>query len=189
MRKVPTPATVVALGADRDAPVLAIAAEAGLATFTVRPADFPTRALWDTALTRAVAAFSPSLVVSAGFMRVLGPEFLKRFQGRTLNTHPALLPAFPGAHAVRDALAAGVSETGCTVHWVDAGVDTGPIIDQRRIAIRPDDDESTLHERIKIAERTMLIETVTRLTTGTQPFPVSTPTTTPTSAATPRTNA
>jgi phosphoribosylaminoimidazolecarboxamide formyltransferase/IMP cyclohydrolase len=160
------PATVVALGADRDAAALKIAAQAGIATFQVRPEDFPDRALWDRALTKAVAAFNPDFVVSAGFMRVLGPEFLAQFEGRTINTHPALLPAFPGAHAVRDALAAGVSQTGCTVHWVDAGVDTGPVIAQRQVKVLPDDDESTLHERIKTVERTMLVETIERLASG-----------------------
>jgi phosphoribosylglycinamide formyltransferase-1 len=165
------PTRVVALGTDRPAPALAIAADAGIATFTVAPSDFDSRELWDQALARAVAAFSPDLVVSAGFMRVLGPAFLERFEGRTLNTHPALLPAFPGAHAVRDALAAGASETGCTIHWVDAGVDTGPVIDQRRVAIGPEDDEAALHERIKIHERAMLIDTIARLAAGDIPLP------------------
>jgi phosphoribosylglycinamide formyltransferase-1 len=164
-------ATVTAVGADRDAQALAIAARSGVATFTVRPADFPSRELWDRALTAAVAAFSPDLVVSVGFMRVLGPAFLDRYEGRIINTHPALLPAFPGAHAVRDALAAGVAETGCTVHWVDAGVDTGPVIDQRRVAIEADDDEARLHERIKVAERSMLVATVARLASGGVPLP------------------
>jgi phosphoribosylglycinamide formyltransferase-1 len=154
---------VVALGADRPARASTIAADAGIATFTVRPSDFPTRELWDVAIARAVAAFEPDLVVSAGFMRVLGPQFLNRFGGRTINTHPALLPAFPGAHAVRDALAAGVGETGCTVHWVDAGVDTGPVIGQRRVPVLAGDDESTLHERIKAQERELLVATVAGL--------------------------
>ncbi|MDR1294363.1 MAG: phosphoribosylglycinamide formyltransferase [Bifidobacteriaceae bacterium] len=159
-------ATVVAVGADRDAAALAMASRAGIATFTVRPTDFPDRGLWDRALAAAVAVFSPDLVVSAGFMRVLGPAFLDRYEGRILNTHPALLPAFPGAHAVRDALAAGVTETGCSIHWVDAGVDTGPVIDQRRVTIVPGEGESQLHERIKVAERAMLVETVARLASG-----------------------
>jgi phosphoribosylglycinamide formyltransferase-1 len=160
------PARVLAVGADRPAPVLELASAAGIATFTCRPADFPDRTVWDTALTKAVAAFNPNLVVSAGFMRVLGPAFLARFEGRTLNTHPALLPAFPGAHAVRDALAAGVGATGCTVHWVDSGVDTGPVIAQRQVAILADDDESSLHERIKTSERVLLVDTLAALARG-----------------------
>jgi phosphoribosylglycinamide formyltransferase-1 len=160
------PARPVALGSDRDCAALGIAAAAGLATFRVAPRDFPDRALWNRALTKAVAAFAPDLVVSAGFMRVFGEEFLAAFGDRTLNTHPALLPAFPGAHAVRDALAAGVAETGCTVHWVDAGVDTGPVIDQRRVAVRPDDDEASLHERIKARERAMLVDVLGRIAAG-----------------------
>jgi formyltetrahydrofolate-dependent phosphoribosylglycinamide formyltransferase len=166
-------ARVVALGADRAAAALRVAAAAGIATFTVRPADFPTRSAWDGALARTVAAFGPDLVVSAGFMRVLGPAFLERFEGRTLNTHPALLPAFPGAHAVQDALAAGVVETGCTIHWVDAGVDTGPIIDQRRVPVLSADDAPTLHERIKTVERALLIETVAGLVDGSVPIPAA----------------
>jgi phosphoribosylaminoimidazolecarboxamide formyltransferase/IMP cyclohydrolase len=171
VREGSVPGSVVAVGADREAPVLQVAADASIATFTVNPADFPSREVWDTALTRAVAAFTPDLVISAGFMRVLGADFLARFEGKTLNTHPALLPRFPGAHAVRDALAAGVKETGCTIHWVDAGVDTGPVIAQRRITVLPGDDASTLHERIKVAERAMLIDTVAGLARGAIAFP------------------
>jgi phosphoribosylglycinamide formyltransferase-1 len=158
-------AHIGAVGADRSAPVLAIAQAAGLPTFTVRPADFPNRGLWDRALAKAVAAFNPDLVVSAGFMRVLGPAFLEVFEGRTVNTHPALLPRFPGAHAVRDALAAGVTQTGCTVQWVDAGVDTGPVIAQRPVAVQPGDNEATLHERIKTVERAMLVDVLNTLST------------------------
>src|SRR5665647_1396231 len=111
----------------------------------------------------ATAWASPALVVSAGFMRILGPGFLDRFGGRVINTHPALLPAFPGAHAVRDALAHGVKVTGCTVHVVDAGVDTGPIIAQRAVRVSDDDDEARLHERIKDVERNLLVEVVGRV--------------------------
>jgi phosphoribosylglycinamide formyltransferase-1 len=121
------------------------------------------RASWDVALADAVAAHDPDLVVSAGFMKVLGPAFLARFGGRTINTHPALLPAFPGAHGVADALAHGVKVTGATVHLVDAGVDTGPVLAQQAVVVEPDDTEDTLHERIKVVERRMLVETVAAL--------------------------
>lgn len=115
------------------------------------------REAWNTQLADAVAGFGPDLVVSAGFMRILGAGFLDRFGGRIINTHPALLPAFPGAHAVRDALAYGVKVTGSTVHFVDAGVDTGPIIAQRPVPVEPGDDEATLHERIKKVERENIV--------------------------------
>ena len=121
------------------------------------------RAAWDAALSDAVAAHDPDLVVSAGFMKVLGPTFLARFGGRTINTHPALLPAFPGAHGVADALAHGVKVSGATVHLVNAGVDTGPVLAQQAVVVDPDDDEATLHERIKVVERRMLVETVAAL--------------------------
>jgi phosphoribosylglycinamide formyltransferase-1 len=159
-------ARIVAVGVDRPAPVLEIARDAGVATFSVFPKDFEDRAAWDRALAAAVAAFDPDLVVSAGFMRVLGAGYLERFGDRTINTHPALLPAFPGAHAVRDALAAGAAVTGCTVHQVDAGVDTGPIIAQREVAVHADDDEATLHERIKTQERELVVDIVGRLARG-----------------------
>jgi phosphoribosylglycinamide formyltransferase-1 len=124
------------------------------------------RAAWDRALAAAVAEHAPDLVVSAGFMRIVGPAVLDRFEGRLLNTHPALLPAFPGAHAVRDALAAGVAVTGATVHLVDAGVDTGPVLARREVPVQPGDDEATLHERIKTEERALLVETVAELATA-----------------------
>jgi len=153
---------VVAVGADRDGiEGLARAHRAGIPTFVVPVADFADRDDWDAALTDAVAGFEPKLVVSAGFMKVVGKRFLERFA--MVNTHPALLPAFPGAHAVRDALAYGVRVTGCTVHLVDGGVDTGPIIDQRAVVVRSDDDESTLHERIKSVERELLVDIVGRM--------------------------
>jgi len=142
---------------------LEVAREAGVPTAVVAPADFPDRVRWDAGLAQAVAVFDPALVVSAGFMRILGPGFLDRFGGRVINTHPALLPAFPGAHAVRDALAHGVKVTGCTVHVVDAGVDTGPIIAQRAVRVSDDDDEARLHERIKDVERDLLVEVVGRV--------------------------
>jgi phosphoribosylglycinamide formyltransferase-1 len=113
-----------------------------------------------------VAEYKPDVVVSSGFMRIVSPEFIERFGGRYLNTHPALLPAFPGAHGVRDALAYGVKVTGCTVHWADAGVDTGPIIAQEAVAVGADDDEESLHERIKVVERRLLIDVLRRLAAG-----------------------
>ncbi|HEX5333818.1 MAG TPA: phosphoribosylglycinamide formyltransferase [Cellulomonas sp.] len=142
---------------------LEVARAAGVATAVVRIADFPDRAAWDLALADAVGVFGPTLVVSAGFMRILGAGFLARFAGRVINTHPALLPAFPGAHGVRDALAYGVRVTGCTVHLVDEGVDTGPIIAQRAVEVLDDDDEASLHERIKTVERALLVDVVGRV--------------------------
>jgi phosphoribosylglycinamide formyltransferase-1 len=160
------PARVVAVGVDRDCKAVDIAAAASLPTFQVRLGDYPVRAAWDAALTEATAAHSPDLVISAGFMKILGPQFLSRFAGRTLNTHPALLPAFPGAHGVLDALAHGVKVTGCTVHLVDAGTDTGPILAQQAVAVLDDDDEQTLHERIKVIERKLLVDVIAAVATG-----------------------
>jgi phosphoribosylglycinamide formyltransferase 1 len=160
------PAGVVAVGVDRDCRAVEIATEASLPTFTVRLADHPDRAAWDAALTAAVAAHTPDLIVSAGFMKILGPQFLTQFCGRTLNTHPTLLPAFPGAHGVAEALAYGVKVTGCTVHLVDAGTDTGPILAQQPIPVLDDDDEQTLHERIKVTERRLLVDVVAAVATG-----------------------
>ncbi|MCB5911758.1 phosphoribosylglycinamide formyltransferase [Streptomyces pinistramenti] len=157
-------AEIVAVGADRDGIAgLDRAERAGLPTFVCKVKDHGDRAQWDAALTEATAAYAPDLVVSAGFMKILGKDFLARFGGRIVNTHPALLPSFPGAHGVRDALAYGVQVTGCTVHFVDEGVDTGPIIAQGVVEIRDEDDESALHERIKEVERTLLVEVVGRL--------------------------
>ncbi len=142
---------------------LAVARDAGVATVVVAPGDFPDRSSWDTALAEAIAVFRPDLVVSAGFMRILGAAVLDRFPARILNTHPALLPAFPGAHGVRDALAYGVRVTGCTLHVIDAGTDTGPIVAQSVVDVEPADDESSLHARIKVAERRMLVDWVGRI--------------------------
>jgi phosphoribosylglycinamide formyltransferase 1 len=136
---------------------------AGTPTATVAPADFPDRATWDEAVARAVEVFHPDLVVLAGFLRILGEPFLRRFGGRTVNTHPALLPAFAGAHGVRDALAYGVKITGTTVIIVDAGVDTGPVVAQRAVPVEDGDDEERLHERIKVVERELLVEVVDRM--------------------------
>ncbi len=155
-------AQVVAVGADRDGiEGLARAERAGLPTFVVRVSDYTSRDDWDAALTEQVAAYHPDLVVSAGFMKVVGKRFLERFP--MVNTHPALLPAFPGAHAVRDALDYGVAVSGCTVHLVDAGVDTGPIVAQVAVDVRAEDDEASLHERIKAVERALLVDVVGRM--------------------------
>lgn len=159
------PARVVAVGTDRPCAALDIAAAAGVPGYTVRLGDHPDRAAWDAAMTAATAAVEPDLVVSAGFMKILGPQFLSRFPGRVVNTHPALLPAFPGAHAVPDSLAYGVRVTGCTVHLVDAGMDTGPILAQEAVAVADDDDEATLHERIKVVERRLLVEVLAAVAT------------------------
>lgn len=139
------------------------AALAGIPVAVIALSDFETRDDWNSALADAIATYEPDFVVSAGFMRVIGEPALSRFSGRIINTHPALLPSFPGAHAVRDALAAGARVTGSTVHFVDAGVDTGPVIVQEAVDIHPDDDEATLHERIKIVERRLLVDVVTEL--------------------------
>jgi phosphoribosylglycinamide formyltransferase 1 len=160
------PARVVAVGVDRDCVAIDIAAAASLPSFRVRLPDYPSRAAWDRALTDAAAEHAPDLVVSAGFMKILGSEFLSKFVGRTLNTHPALLPSFPGAHAVADALAHGVKVTGCTVHLVDVGTDTGPILAQQAVPVLDDDDEETLHERIKVTERRLLVDVIAAVATG-----------------------
>jgi phosphoribosylglycinamide formyltransferase 1 len=157
-------ATVAGVGADRSGiAALDRAAAASIPAFTLRVGDFPSRAAWDGALTTACAEFQPDLVVCAGFMKLVGKEFLGRFAGRCLNTHPALLPSFPGMHGVRDALAYGVKVTGCTVFLVDEGVDAGPVLAQAAVAVRDDDDEPALHERIKVAERALLVDTVGRM--------------------------
>lgn len=149
---------IAAVGADRPGTFgVERSAAAGLETFVVNFKDFATRAEWDAALLEAVAAYRPDYVVSSGFMRIVAPSFIDAFAGRYVNTHPALLPSFPGAHGVRDAMAYGVKVTGCTVHFADAGVDTGPIIAQTPVAVLPGDTEETLHERIKVAERELLI--------------------------------
>lgn len=157
-------AVVVAVGADRDGiAALDRATRAGIPTFVRRVADFPSRAAWDAELADAVAAYEPDLVVSAGFMKLVGAAFLDRYLGRMINTHPALLPSFPGIHGARDALEFGVKITGCTVFFVDAGVDSGPIIAQAPVSVLDDDEEETLHERIKTVERRLLVDTVGRL--------------------------
>jgi formyltetrahydrofolate-dependent phosphoribosylglycinamide formyltransferase len=155
---------VVAVGADRDGTgALDRARAAGVDTFVSRPADHPDRAAWDLALAQQVAAHRPDLVVSAGFMRLAGEAFLARFAGRFVNSHPALLPAFPGMHGPRDALAYGAKVSGATLFVVDGGVDTGPIVAQRAVPVLDGDDEESLHERIKVEERAMLVDVVGRL--------------------------
>lgn len=157
------PAQVIAVGADREAVGLAHAHRRGIDTFVVAPADYRDRNEWGGALRAQVQAYQPDLVVCAGFMRILPASFIEAFSPRLINSHPALLPAFPGAHGVADALAYGVKVTGATVHVVDTGVDTGPIIAQQAIAVQPDDDEASLHERIKVIEREMLVRVVAEI--------------------------
>ena len=157
---------VVAVGSDRPrAAGLARAEAAEIPTFVQSVADYPARPDWDRALTKEVAGYAPDLVVSAGFLKLLGPEFLDAFGGRTLNTHPALLPSFPGIHGPRDALAYGVKISGATVFLVDAGVDTGVVLAQAAVPVAEDDTVATLHERIKIAERELLVDITHRLAT------------------------
>lgn len=160
------PYRVTAVLADLDAPGLEHARARGIPVRVVRPADHPTREAWDEALTAEVEALEPRprLIVLAGFMRLLGAPLLDAFPGAIINTHPALLPSFPGAHGVRDALAYGVRITGASLIEVDAGVDTGRILAQRAVEVREGDDESSLHERIKEVEREMLIEQVSAIT-------------------------
>jgi len=157
-------ATVVAVGADRDG-ILALkrAEDAGVPTFVCRVKDHPDRAAWNRALRDEVRRHAPDLVVSAGFMKLVGADFLAEFDGRMVNTHPALLPSFPGMHGARDALAYGVKVTGCTLFVVAAGIDDGPIIAQVAVPVEDGDDEESLHERIKVAERRLLVEQVGRM--------------------------
>jgi phosphoribosylglycinamide formyltransferase-1 len=157
-------ATVVAVGADRyGIEGLARADRAGIPTFVKRVADFTSREHWDRALAETVATFEPDLVVSAGFLKLAGEPFLAAFGGRYVNTHPALLPSFPGMHGAAEALAYGVKVTGATLFVVDSGVDTGPIIAQSVVPVEEDDDVEALHERIKVAERQMLVDSVGRM--------------------------
>ncbi len=155
-------AEVVAVGADRDGiEGLARAERAGLPTFVRRVTDYPARDDWDRALAEAVGAHEPDLVVSAGFMKLVSEQFLGQF--RMVNTHPALLPSFPGIHGARDALEHGVKVAGATLFLVDGGVDTGPILAQVAVPVQDDDTEASLHERIKVGERGMLVDTVGRM--------------------------
>ncbi|NBX70434.1 MAG: phosphoribosylglycinamide formyltransferase [Actinobacteria bacterium] len=152
---------IVALVVDKDVPAVQRAQSAGISVVEVPM--LPDRDQWNQVMESVLTDLGADLVISAGFMRVLGPNVVAAFAGRLINTHPALLPDFPGAHAVRDALAAGVTSTGTTVHFVDAGVDTGPIIAQREVEIFPTDTEDSLHERIKVVERELLVETVRKI--------------------------
>jgi phosphoribosylglycinamide formyltransferase-1 len=151
---------IAAVGADRPCAGLERARRAGVETFLVRPGDHPDRTRWNRALQEAVAAREPDRVLFAGFMRIVDAEFVEAFAGRIVNTHPSLLPSFPGAHAVRDALAHGVKVTGVTVHEVVADVDAGPILAQAAVPVEDGDTESQLHERIKTAERDLLVRTL-----------------------------
>ncbi|MFE7631928.1 phosphoribosylglycinamide formyltransferase [Kocuria sp. NPDC057446] len=151
---------IAAVGADKPCAGLERARRAGVETFLVRPADHPDRARWNRAVQEAVAAREPDRVVFAGFMRIVDAEFVDAFAGRIVNTHPSLLPSFPGAHAVRDALAHGVKITGVTVHEVVADVDAGPILAQAAVPVEDGDTEDRLHERIKAAERELLVRTL-----------------------------
>ena len=166
------PARIVAVGSDTEASGLAHAQAAGVPTFVVRPGDYGSREEWGQVLAAALQEHGvgtgpdPGLVVSAGLMRILPAGFVRLFSPRLINTHPALLPLFPGAHAVRDALAAGSTETGVTVHVIDEGIDTGPVLRQARVAILPGETEEELHERIKEIERPLLVETVREIAEG-----------------------
>jgi len=158
---------IVAVISDQpDAFALERAQGAGVATAVLAPSSCASRDDWNLGFANLVGSHNPDLIVCAGFMRVLGPEFLSEFPDRIINSHPALLPSFPGAHGVRDALAYGVHVTGCTVHVVDGGVDTGPILAQRVVEVLQGDDESSLHERIKVEERLLLVNIVHRLSVG-----------------------
>lgn len=155
---------IVALVVDKEVPAVGRAQAADISVIEVPMLG--DRSQWDQVMESVLTDLVPDLIISAGFMRILGPNVVNRFAGKLINTHPALLPAFPGAHAVRDALAAGVKVTGTTIHFVDAGVDTGPIIAQREVEIIPSDTEESLHERIKVVERELLVSTVRELVTG-----------------------
>lgn len=158
---------IAAVGSDKpDAYGLQRAQEARVETFVVDYADYLSRTAWTAALTETVLSYAPDYVLSSGLMRIVGAEFIQRFEGRFLNTHPALLPAFPGAHGVRDAFEYGVKVAGTTLHLVDTGVDTGQILDQRVVRIRPDDDVDSLHQRIKVEERTMILDALNALSAG-----------------------
>lgn len=155
---------IVALVVDKDVPAVARAQSAGISVIEVPM--LRDRNQWDQVMESVLTDLAPDLIVSAGFMRVLGENVVTKFSGSLINTHPALLPDFPGAHAVRDALAAGATKTGTTVHFVDTGVDTGPIIAQREIEILPSESEESLHERIKVVERELLVQVVRNIVTG-----------------------
>lgn len=162
----PIEAEVVAIGADTDCDGLALAERHGVDSFVVRPTDFADRAAWGDALLERVLAYAPDLTILSGFMRLVPPRVVEALSPALLNTHPAYLPEFPGAHAVRDAMAAAATRTGASLIVVDNGVDTGPIVSQVRIPIHPDDTEATLHERIKVEERRLLADAVRGIAAG-----------------------
>ncbi len=160
-------ARIVAVGVDRDGTgAVARAEAAGIPTFACRVRDYEDRLSWDKALTAACAGFRPDLVISAGFLKLLGPAFLEEFSGQIINSHPALLPSFPGMHGVRDALAYGAKITGCTIFLVDAGLDSGPVVAQAAVPVHDDDDDESLTERVKVAERALLTQTVASMVTS-----------------------
>ncbi|PPF66573.1 phosphoribosylglycinamide formyltransferase [Rathayibacter tritici] len=161
------PARIVAVGSDTDAAGFRHADERGTPSFIVAPSDFASRDEWGAALLEHIQEWEPDLVVCAGFMRILPPVVVDSLSPWMINTHPALLPLYPGAHAVRDALVAGATETGVTVHVIDTGVDTGPIIAQESLAVLPGESEAELHERIKTIERRLLVQTVLDIAHGT----------------------
>lgn len=160
------PARVVAVGADRDADGLVHAEEYGIPTFSVALSSFDSREEWGDALLEQIAQWSPDLTILSGFMKLLPPRVIAALSPNLINTHPAYLPEFPGAHGVRDALAAGVTETGASIIVVDNGVDDGPVIAQRRVPVLPGDTEATLHERIKPVERELLLQVVLDIANG-----------------------
>lgn len=160
------PARVVAVGADRDADGFAHAEEFGIPTFSLALSSFPDREAWGDALLEHIQQWNPDLVVLSGFMRLLPPRVIEALSPNLINTHPAYLPEFPGAHAVRDAIAAGATQTGASVIIVDNGVDSGPIIAQERIPVLPGEDEASLHDRIKVVERELLITTILDIANG-----------------------
>jgi len=157
------PAKVLAVGSDKPAPGLEHADLYGVPTFVVEEKHFANRDSWAEKLGENISHLDPDLIILAGFMKLLPKSFVAKFSPRIINIHPSLLPSFPGAHAVRDALASGAKETGTTIHIVDEGVDTGPILGQKSLAVLPSDDEASLHERIKVLERKLLVETIQAL--------------------------
>lgn len=160
------PVNILAVGADNDADGLAHADKCGIPTFVVSPSNFENRAAWAEELLASIKNFSPDLIILAGFMRILPPNFVRAVSPRLINTHPSLLPLFPGAHAVHDAMVAGAKETGVTIHIVDEGVDTGPHLAQAKVAVMPEDTEESLHERIKVVERQLLVQVVADIANG-----------------------
>lgn len=160
------PLKIVAVGSDNDADGLAHAERYAVPTFVVSPSNFESRESWAQELLAEIKIFNPDLIILAGFMRILPASFVRAVSPRMINTHPSLLPLFPGAHGVRDAMMAGATETGVTIHVVDEGVDTGPHLAQARVEILPEDTEDSLHERIKVEERRLLVQVVADIANG-----------------------